>query len=192
MRKWCLTGSGVAILSLAAVLLLLSGCTAPAPQPGNADGHPITLTSDAFADGGSIPARYTCDGQDASPPFSWEDVPVGTVSFALLVEDPDAPIRPYVHWIVYNIPEATRSLPEDVAHADLLPGGEVKGIASDGETVYRGPCPPAGSTHHYVFTLSALDVRLEEPRAMDAPSLRQAMAGHVLGTGELTGTYRRS
>jgi Raf kinase inhibitor-like YbhB/YbcL family protein len=126
------------------------------------------------------------------PPLSREDVPVGTVSFALLVEDPDAPIRPYVHWIVYNIPGATRSLPEDVAHAGPLPGGEVQGIASNGETGYRAPCPPAGSTHHYVFMLSALDVRLEEPETMDAPSFRQAMAGHVLGTGQLTGTYRRS
>jgi Raf kinase inhibitor-like YbhB/YbcL family protein len=112
------------------------------------------------------------------------------MSFAFLVEDPDAPIRPYVHWIVYNIPESTRSLPEDVSSADLLPG--VQGIASSGDMGYRGPCPPEGSTHHYVFTLSALDIRLDQPETMDASSLRQAMAGHVLGTGRLTGTYRRS
>jgi Raf kinase inhibitor-like YbhB/YbcL family protein len=192
MRNGCLIKTGVAIFFLAAFLILVSGCTSPAPQPGNASGHFLTLSSEAFADGGSIPARYTCDGQGESPPLRWENVPEGTRSFALVVEDPDAPWKPYIHWVIYNIPETTRDLPLDAGAMAQLPGGAVQGKASNGKTGYTGPCPPQGSTHHYIFTLSALDIRLEQPATMDAETFRQAMAGHVLGTAELTGTYRRS
>jgi Raf kinase inhibitor-like YbhB/YbcL family protein len=185
-------GSAV-IIAIFVVSLLLPGCTAPSPPLVNTSGYSLVLTSDAFQANGSIPVRYTCDGQEESPPLSWGKIPVDTRSFALIMEDPDAPAGTYTHWILYNIPGERRELPAGIASGKELPDGEIQGTNSNRKTGYTGPCPsPRGSTHRYVFTLFALDTRLDLTSTVDARTLRNAMEGHVLGTGQLTCTYMRS
>lgn len=182
-----------AIIVIFVVSLLLPGCSAPSPPPVNISGYFLVLTSDAFPANGSIPLRYTCDGQEESPPLTWGNGPAGIRSFALIMEDPDAPAGTYTHWILYNIPGERRELPAGIASGKELPGGEIQGTNSNRKTGYTGPCPsPRGSIHRYVFTLFALDTLLDLTGTVDANTLRNAMEGHVLGTGQLTGFYMRS
>ncbi|BCU06288.1 YbhB/YbcL family Raf kinase inhibitor-like protein [Allochromatium tepidum] len=156
----------------------------------------LVLKSDAFVDGGSIPRDYTCDGEDRSPPLSWENLPEGTRSLALIVDDPDAPdpAAPRMvwdHWILYNIPPECGGLPEEAARHGL-PEGTGQGINSWGRTGYGGPCPPIGR-HRYFHRLYALDVRL--PEALGTPGkddLLLAMDDHILAHAELVGTYEKS
>ena len=147
---------------------------------------PFTLTSPAFAAGAAIPARFTCDGADVSPPLAWTGAPATTRSLVLSVRDPDA--RDFVHWVAYEIPGATDgSLPEAIARsASSLKQGR-NDFGKDG---YGGPCPPSG-THHYVFRLAALDATLGLGDGKKAADVEAAMKGHVLATAELTGTYKR-
>jgi len=181
------------IITVFLVALLLSGCSAPSPPPGNISGHSLVLTSDAFPANGSIPIRYTCDGQEESPPLTWDGIPAGTRSFALIMEDPDAPAGTFTHWILYNIPGEQRELQPGIAPVQELPGGKMQGINSNRKTGYTGPCPsPRRSTHRYVVTIWALDAQLDLSGPVDSGTLRKAMEGHVLGTGQLTGTYLRS
>lgn len=154
----------------------------------------LTVTSTAFEQSGSIPSRYTCEGDDTSPPLSWSGAPPGTKSFALIVDDPDAPDpekpqRVYVHWVVYNIPAATTSLPED-ASKEGLPAGSVQGKNDFGKTGYGGPCPPIGR-HRYFFKVYALDTQLTGLSSPTKNDLLKAMEGHVLGSGEIMGTYQK-
>jgi hypothetical protein len=153
------------------------------------------LSSAAFAAGGSIPSRHTCDGEDISPPLAWGDPPTGIRSFALVVDDPDAPdpkaprVR-WVHWVVYDLPAATRSLPEAVRSGSELPAGARMGSNDWKKAAWGGPCPPIGR-HRYVFTLYALDVALGARGALTKHALEAAMQGHVLAQAELVGTYER-
>ena len=144
----------------------------------------FTLNSPAFADGGSIPRRHACDGQDLSPPLAWSGAPAGTVAFALVVDDPDA--RGFVHWVVTAIAGDSSGLPEGVPAA----GPPAQGRNDFGRRGWGGPCPPSG-THRYVFTLYALAQAPALPSLPTAVDLRRAIAGHVLGEARLTGTYRR-
>jgi hypothetical protein len=145
------------------------------------------LTSGAFEDGGTIPARYTCDGDNASPPLNWAGAPAETVSMALIVDDPDA--RGFVHWIVYGLDgSASGSLPAGVAAS---PDGPAQGTNSFRQPGYGGPCPPSGE-HRYVFRLLALDKVLELTGAPSAEDVLEAAEGHIVGEAKLTGTYRRS
>ena len=144
------------------------------------------LTSTAFAAGEPIPAKYTCDGADISPPLAWSDPPQGTQSLALIMDDPDAPVGTWDHWILFNIPADTRDLPEQASP----PSGSVDGKNSWGRTGYGGPCPPRG-THRYFFKLYALDTPLNLPAGVDKAQLLQAMEGHILAQAELMGTYAR-
>ncbi len=148
------------------------------------------LVSAAFSSGGNIPVMYTCDGDDISPPLRWGEAPEGTVSYALICEDPDAPAGNWVHWVVYNIPSVTTSLPEDAGGGEPPAGGILQGTNSWGRTGYGGPCPPSG-THRYFFRLYALDSMLELEAGADAAALREAMDGHVLAEAELMGRYPR-
>ncbi len=154
----------------------------------------LTLTSSAFAPGGAIPREHTCDGADRSPSLTWDGVPAGTECLALIVDDPDAPdpaaprMR-WVHWVLYDIPPATRSLPAGLTGGTLPPGAR-EGRNDWGGAGYRGPCPPIGR-HRYVHTLYALDVTLPDLDTPTKSDLERAMAGHVLGTAELVGTYER-
>lgn len=143
--------------------------------------EPITVTSAAFDEGGSIPSRHTCDGDDVSPPLAWEGAPEGTAAFALVVDDPDA--GGWIHCIVADIPTEQTSIPEGT-----LPGTE--GRNGFGRAGWGGPCPPSGS-HRYHFEVFALSEPLGLPAGFSADDLRTAMRDKVLGSGRLTATYRR-
>lgn len=144
--------------------------------------------SAAFEEGAAIPARYTCDGEDLSPPLAWGDGPPGTSSFALVCEDPDAPGGTWVHWVAWNL--TGTHLPAGVPPDGAPDAGMVQGTNSWGRRGYGGPCPPSG-THRYVFRIYALDTRLDLPAATDAATLRDAFRGHVLAEGRLMGRYAR-
>jgi hypothetical protein len=151
---------------------------------------PFELTSSAFAPGEPIPRRYTCDGEDISPPLGWGEPPAGTQSFALMCDDPDAPAGTWVHWVLYDLPAGARGLPEAVPpDAELADGGR-HGENSWGRLGYGGPCPPSG-THRYFFRLYALDTALGLGAGASKEQLLQAMEGHVLAQAELMGTYTR-
>jgi Raf kinase inhibitor-like YbhB/YbcL family protein len=155
----------------------------------------LTVTSPAFAAGQAIPRRHTGDGEDLSPPLSWTDLPAGTRELALVVDDPDAPsAEPWVHWVIYNIPAGEQGLHEGVPKKDRppVPSGPTQGVNSWGTVGYRGPAPPKGhGVHHYHFTLYAVDSHLALVAGLDKRGLLKALAGHVLGKGELVGTYER-
>lgn len=151
----------------------------------------FAISSPVINSGQPIGSRYTCDGADVSPGLVWTAPPDGTKSFALIADDPDAPAKTWVHWVVYNIPASARELNEGHRADAQLPDGTRQGVTDFGTTGYGGPCPPSG-THRYFFTLYALDTLLDlAPRAA-AKTLEQAMQGHVLAQAQLMGTYRRS
>ena len=154
----------------------------------------FVLTSAAFADNGAIPKRYTCEDADVSPPLSWSEAPPGTKSFALIVDDPDAPDprapkMTWVHWVIENIPADTLSLPEGAAQRGL-PAGAVQGLNDWKRTGYRGPCPPIGR-HRYFHKLYALDTILSSLDHPTKAQLLNALKGHVLAVAQLVGTYQK-
>lgn len=155
----------------------------------------IKITSTAFPPGGSIPSKYTCEDRDLSPPLAWSGAPPGTKTFALIVDDPDAPDpakpqRVYVHWVVYNIPYPTVALAENASKKGL-PRGAVQGKNDWNKAEYGGPCPPIGR-HRYFFKLYALDTELIGLSSPTKGDLERAMSGHVLESGELIGTYQKA
>jgi Raf kinase inhibitor-like YbhB/YbcL family protein len=148
------------------------------------------LTSTAFAHNQPIPRKYTCDDENISPPLAWGEPPAGTKSFALIMDDPDAPAGIWVHWVIFNIPASVRSLGEGIPTDTSLSDGSRQGNNSANRCGYRGPCPPEG-THRYFFKLYALDRTLDLPEGTDKKMLLDAMRGHTLGEATLMGTYRR-
>jgi len=176
------------IIGLAALALLAAcGRTTPGP-PAQAGGNTVTFTlsSTAFADGQAIPAKYTCDGANASPPLRWENAPQAQ-SFVLIVDDPDAPGATFTHWVLYDIPAAQRELPE------AAPGAGTPGINDFAKAGYGGPCPPRGNgPHRYFFTLYALDIpSLKLPSGRPRREVEGALQAHVLGQAKLMGKYER-
>ena len=155
----------------------------------------LTLSSTAFTNGGEIPPKYTCEGNDISPALEWTGAPDQTRSLALIVDDPDAPDprapkMTWVHWVLFNIPPDTTGLPEDVTSADL-PHGTEEGMNDWKGTEYGGPCPPVGR-HRYFHKLYALDTVI---KGMDKPTkaeVEAAMDGHIIAKTELVGTYEKS
>lgn len=143
------------------------------------------LTSDAFNEGEFIPALYSCKGEDISVPLAWIDSPVGTQSFVLIMDDPDAPMGIWDHWILFNIPPEVFALP---ANLKSLPPATQEGVNSWNRTGYGGPCPPSG-THRYFFKLYALDVTLDLTRP-DKKQVEQAMEGHILAQAQLMGCFQ--
>ena len=150
----------------------------------------ITVTSSAFKEGGMIPAKYTCDGNNSSPPLNWQQPPQGTKSFAQISDDPDAPVGTWVHWVMWNIPAETNQLPENVPPKKELSDGSKQGITDFGRPGYGGPCPPSG-THRYYFKVYALDQMLDIPVTSTKQNLLEAMKGHILAEGMLMGKYKR-
>jgi Raf kinase inhibitor-like YbhB/YbcL family protein len=144
----------------------------------------LTITSPAFTEGEPIPVKFSCDGDDVSPELVWDGVPEGTASLALIMDDPDAPVGTWVHWVLFNLPPDNTGLPEGVT------GLGVDGLNSWGTTGYGGPCPPGG-THRYFFKLYALDTTLELDAGATKDALEGAMEGHILAQAELMGTYTR-
>jgi Raf kinase inhibitor-like YbhB/YbcL family protein len=156
----------------------------------------MVLRSEAFIAGAEIPAKYTCQGDDISPPLSWSDVPPGTKSFALIVDDPDAPDprapkMTWVHWVLYNIPPNATGLVQGAGNtAGALPPGTAEGMTDSKKTGYGGPCPPIGR-HRYFFKLYALDTVITGLSRPTKGALESAMSNHIVGKGELMGTYQK-
>jgi len=150
----------------------------------------LVLKSSAFEHQGAIPSKYTCDGEDISPPLEWSGAPANTKSFALIVDDPDAPIGTFNHWILFNIPPHVTQLSAGIPPQETLADGSRQGRTSWRKVGYGGPCPPSG-THRYFFTLYALDTMLNLPAGASKEQVLKAMSGHILEKSELMGTYKR-
>jgi len=194
-----------ALLVLICLLALITSCCVPQPEPAenpatdspaepsgestaneDQEGGPMTmaLTSPSFNEGEPIPPKFTCDGEEISPELDWFGTPEGTVSLALIMDDPDAPLGTWVHWVLYNLPMDLSGLREGMTGVGL------EGTNSWNRTGYGGPCPPSG-THRYFFKLYALDVNLDLDPGAKKGDLLAAMEGHILGQAELMGTYSR-
>ena len=150
----------------------------------------FTLQSSAFQNGGSIPKKFTCEAADVSPELNWSGVPEKTQSFALIADDPDAPMGTWVHWVIYDLPPNTAKLPEGVPKQEQAASG-AQGKNSSGKIGYGGPCPPPGKPHRYFFKLYALDSKLNLKPGARKPEVEAAMKGHVLAEAELMGKYGR-
>jgi Raf kinase inhibitor-like YbhB/YbcL family protein len=151
--------------------------------------HSLTVISSAASENGPLPVNYTCDGTDTSPAVSWSGAPSNTVSFALTLVDPDAPGGLFYHWVLFNIPKNLSSLPEGLPTPP--PNGMIAGANSWGKIGYRGPCPPKGASHHYVFTLYALDSNLTLAPAASIDDVIEAMKGHVIAQDTYIVVYSR-
>jgi Raf kinase inhibitor-like YbhB/YbcL family protein len=150
----------------------------------------MEITSSAFKEGDSIPAKYTCDSLDISPPLKWSKEPEETKTFALICDDPDAPGGTWVHWVIYNIPGTIHEFEEDIAKNGPVQKNAVHGKNDFGNTGYGGPCPPGG-THRYYFKIYALDATLGAHPAITKRELLRLMDGHILDQGQLMGRYKR-
>jgi Raf kinase inhibitor-like YbhB/YbcL family protein len=175
------------------VFALLIGCASAGDRsslPGSSAPQTMKLTSPAFSANGLIPVKYTCDGENISPALSWDTPPKDTRSFALIVTDPDAPSKTFVHWVLYDLPPDLRQLPEQMPAQPFLNIGGLQGKSDFGQYGYRGPCPPNG-THRYVFRLFALNQVMDLPPGTTEADLAKAIEGHTLATAELIGQYAR-
>ena len=151
----------------------------------------MQLTSSAFDEGTPIPAKYTCDEKNLSPPLKWSGVPAEAKSLALIADDPDAPSGTWVHWVVYDLPASLSELPEDTVKGQRLPGGGMQGMNDFKHLGYGGPCPPPGTPHRYFFKLYALDTMLDLKPGVTKKDLEHAINKHILAQGQLMGTYKR-
>jgi len=150
----------------------------------------IKITSTAFKDGEFIPKKYTCDGDNVSPPLEWSEVPKATQSFALICDDPDAPMGTWFHWVIFNIPASVHKLNENISLNKVLEDGAVQGNNDFRKTGYGGPCPPGG-THRYFFKIYALDKRIGLTPGTTKDELIKELEGHILAEGKLMGKYSR-
>ena len=185
------------VISMFLFLLLISACSQkdlPAPELQAAsegmmqeNSEPFTLTSSAFQNLEAIPVIYTCDGRDISPPLNWDNPPPSSQSLVLIMDDPDAPVGTWDHWILFNLPPDITSIPEDFTQ---LPNGTKSGSNSWRKNEYGGPCPPGTTSHRYYFKLYALDTELDLPEGSKKAAVEKAMKGHILAQTELVGIYR--
>jgi len=175
-----------------ALLWLLAGAGANAPCAEEVEGGigTMQIQSSAFNEGDTIPTKHTCEGEDVSPQLSWSAPPEGTKSLALVCDDPDAPVGTWVHWVLYNLPGDTTSLPENIPPDETLDNGGVHGTTDFGRIGYGGPAPPSG-THRYYFKIYALDSMLDLAPGATKAQLEKAMKGHILAEGQLMGKYKR-
>ena len=175
-------------------ILFCCALVALAAQLGAAENsgkESMELTSTAFTEGGAIPAKFTCDDKDVSPPLKWSGVPAGAKSLALIADDPDAPVGTWVHWVLYDLPATTTELPEDVSQSQYVAGGARQGLNDFRRLGYGGPCPPPGKPHRYFFKLYALDTALDLKPGATKKDVERAMEKHVLAQAQLVGTYKR-
>ena len=152
---------------------------------------PFSISSPSFSQGSEIPRKFTCDGADVSPELTWTAPPAGTQSFALIADDPDAPVGTWTHWVLYDLPAPTTALAEGVSKVDEVPTGGRQGRNDFRKIGYGGPCPPPGKPHRYFFKLYALDRMLNLKPGSSKQDVEQAMQNHILGQAEVMGTYRR-
>jgi Raf kinase inhibitor-like YbhB/YbcL family protein len=187
------------ILGLAACLVAVSGISFPLrPRDvssllaeGGTPAMLFAISSTSFPSAGDIPKKYTCDGADVSPELSWSGAPSSTKSFALIADDPDAPVGTWTHWVLFDLPPSTASLPEGLSKVAQLPGGGRQGENDFHRIGYGGPCPPPGKPHRYFFKLYALDRNLDLNPGSNRLDLEQAMQRHILAQAEVMGKYRR-
>lgn len=158
--------------------------------PLQAQSTAFSISSPSFPNGGVIPKKFTCDGADVSPQLSWTEPPAGSMSLALLVDDPDAPAGNWNHWAIWNLPASARSLPEGVGKSRRLPDGSQQGLNDFRKVGYNGPCPPANKPHRYHFQLFALDKKVSLSGDAGKPELEAAMKGHMLAKAEWMGTFQ--
>lgn len=149
------------------------------------------ISSAAFSANDMIPKKFTCEGSDVSPQLSWNGAPAATKTFALIVDDPDAPVGTWVHWVLYNLPANIKELPEGVEKQGQLSNGALQGRNDFRKTGYGGPCPPAGKPHRYFFKLYALDISLDLKAGASKADLERAIQNHTLGQAELVGRFSR-
>jgi len=168
------------------VAVIHSACDA-----GGGSAMALQLTTTAFSRGGTIPKKHTCDGPDVSPALSWNEPPTGTQAFALIMDDPDAPVGTWVHWLLYDLPVGTRALAEAVPKDPELAGGGFQGSNDFRKTGYGGPCPPAGPAHRYFFKLYALAAKTGLKSGATKADLERALKDHILAQAELMGRYQR-
>ena len=151
----------------------------------------LAVSSPSFQDGGEIPKKFTCTDADVSPELEWVAIPTGTQSLALIADDPDAPAGTWTHWVLFDLPAETKSLPENVSKQDELPNGARQGRNDFRKIGYGGPCPPTGKPHRYFLKLYALDRKLGLKPGVSKSEVEQAMQGHILAQGELMGKFQR-
>ena len=178
----------LSVLCLAGMLSV--GCESREKLPKEGE-MALSVSSPAFQEGDRIPSKYTCQGQDVSPPLAWSEPPGGTQSFALIMDDPDAPGGVFTHWVLFNIPPDSRQLAEAMPTQAQLTSGALQGKNDFGRIGYGGPCPPPGRAHRYQFTLYALDQPLDLKAGASKKQVIDAMQGHILAQGQLAGTYQR-
>lgn len=209
LRSATRTGAIIAVMLMGSVpAIVLPACgktsTAPVATIPSEQGPPATglnqeggekpvmqLISSGFGHGGKIPRKYTADGEDVSPPLEWKGAPPETRSFALICDDPDAPVGTWVHWVLFNIPGDVTQLGEGVPPQKELPDGAKQGLNDFRKIGYGGPSPPPGRPHRYFFRLYALDAELSPAGGAKKSELVKAMEGRILATAELMGTYQR-
>jgi Raf kinase inhibitor-like YbhB/YbcL family protein len=185
-----------ALCAACCTALTVAGFTAPAitkqkPSEKEKKLMTIQISSIAFAEGQPIPEKHTCQGKDISPPLRWTGAPANTKSFALIADDPDAPVGIWVHWVLFDLLPTTTELSEDVPKTQHLPGGAKQGLNDFRRLGYGGPCPPPGKPHRYFFKLYALGALLDLKPGATKKDVEAAMKGHVLAEGQLMGTYQR-
>jgi len=176
------------------LIIIVAGavsCAPSEPELPEEGEMTLSLSSPVFQEGEDIPITYTCDGQDISPPLTWGEPPSETQSFALLMDDPDAPGGVFTHWLLFNLPADSRELPEVVPPHNELANGALQGKNDFGTNGYGSPCPPSGPAHHYRFTLYALDQPLDLLAGASRKQVIDAITGHILAWGQLTGMYQR-
>jgi Raf kinase inhibitor-like YbhB/YbcL family protein len=188
MRKLWMPG-----VWLFASLIVLGACQGNRPEQQTPAGTALSLQirSTAFQAEATIPQHYTCDGKDASPPLTWSTPPVGTQNLVLILDDPDAPVGTWDHWVLFNIPYSTVSLPEGIPAEPVIDGIGVHGSNSWRRIGYGGPCPPQGAVHRYYFRLYALDTPLDLEAGASKKEVEEAMQSHILAEGQLMGRYGR-
>ena len=168
----------------------LAGCQEHRAVPGG-DAMALEIKSPDFAAGGTIPRQFTCDGEDRSPALEWNAPPQGTKSFALIGDDPDAPVGTWVHWVVFDLPASARGIPQNFPKTEQSADGARQGRNDFKKIGYGGPCPPPGKPHRYFFKVYALDTQLNLQAGSSKKDVEKAMQGHVLAQGEYMGRYGR-
>jgi Raf kinase inhibitor-like YbhB/YbcL family protein len=187
-------------LHFSILILFVAGCI-PAPVTasvqqtnivGNEGETDMFISSSAFDHNGSIPKKHTCDGEESSPLLAWKDSPAGAGSLVLIMDDPDAPMGTWVHWVIFNLPAQVTSLPAGIEKTASIKGGGSQGLNDSRKVGYSGPCPPKGKPHRYFFKIYALDTLLNlTPGKATKADVERAMQGHILAQGQLIGIYSR-
>jgi Raf kinase inhibitor-like YbhB/YbcL family protein/uncharacterized protein (TIGR00297 family) len=179
-----------ALLAASFCSFLIFGTPSSSPIQGGSEMSKVIITSPAFAQGLPIPEKYTCSGENRSPELIWSDIPPATKSIALIMDDPDAPLGTFTHWVIYNLPPQSKGLQENTQEGKIS-GGGIQGLNSARKNGYMGPCPPSGKPHRYFFKIYATDLEPNLPENLTVDKLTSQLAGHTLAAGEWMGTFKR-